>query len=465
MTDSQYTPIPQMQADLARLRATFDGGRTRPLDWRRAQLRAILRLLKEREGDIIAAIHADLRKGRLESWMAEIALIRKETQHALRNLRRWTARQRVPTPMSVQPGRSWLQPEPLGVVLCIASWNFPWQQSLQPMVGALAAGNCVMVKPSELSSNCAAAIARLLPEYLDPDAVAVVQGGPEETGALLECRFDHILYTGGGTVGRIVMQAAARHLTPVTLELGGKCPVIVNDDADIALAARRIVWAKAQNAGQICINADYVLVRAGCRDALVDALKAEFTRGYGADPQKSKDYGRIVNHRHFDRLHALLSEGRIVHGSRHDREDLYLEPTIVLDPPEDGALMRDEIFGPLLPIVEWRDEDDLARLLNRHEKPLALYVFSEGREFQDRMLDRFSAGMVAINDLMMFAAVPELPFGGVGGSGMGAYGGHRGFLCFTHMKPVLRRGSRMDVAARYAPYSRIKERLMRLALR
>ncbi|MBU2956077.1 aldehyde dehydrogenase family protein [Paracoccus sp. 1_MG-2023] len=465
MTDSQFTPIPQMQAEVARLRAAFDSGRTRPLEWRRAQLQAILRLLKEREGDIIAAIHADLRKGRLESWMAEIALIRTEAKHALRHLKSWTARRRVRTPIAAQPGRSWVQPEPLGVVLCIASWNFPWQQTLQPMVGALAAGNCVLVKPSELSSHCAAAIARLLPEYLDPEAVAVVQGGPEETGALLECRFDHILYTGGASVGRIVMRAAAQHLTPVTLEMGGKCPVIVDRTADIALAARRIVWAKGQNAGQICINADYVLVHRDRAAALTGALAAEFRRAYGADPQMSKDYGRIVNERHFDRLQALLSQGRIVQGGRTDRGDLYIEPTIVADVPGDAPLMQDEIFGPILPIVEWQDEDDLAMQLKAHGKPLALYVFSRDQGFQDRALDRFPAGMVAINDLMMFAIVPGLPFGGVGGSGMGAYGGQQGFRCFSHMKPVLRRGSRMDIAARYAPYSGLKERIMRLALR
>lgn len=458
-----FTPSDRIAAEVARLRATFDSGKTRSLDWRRAQLQGIVRLIDEQEEAIIAAVQADLRKSRIEAYLAEIGLLRAEAKFALKNLKKWARPRKVRTPMMVQPGKSWLQPEPLGVILDIASWNFPWQQSLQPVIGMLAAGNCVMVKPSELSVNCAREIARLLPQYIDPDAISVVQGGPAETGAILEQKFDHIIYTGGGNVGRIVMTAAARHLTPVTLEMGGKCPVIVDQTADIDLTARRIVWAKAQNAGQICINADYLMVHASRKEALIAALKREFARQLGEDPQKSNDYARIINDRHFDRLAALLEQGRVVIGGRHDRDDLYIEPTVIEGATPDSDLMTGEIFGPILPVMTWQDEAEIYAHLTPRDKPLALYVFSKDRGFQKRMVEKTSAGMMAINEMLLFAVVPELPFGGVGASGMGSYSGTQGFCTFSHFKPVLRRGGFMDLAARYAPYDAKKERLMRMA--
>lgn len=460
---NEFTPADQIDSDIARLRTTFASGKTKSLKWRKAQLKGIIRLINEQEDAIIAAIQADLRKSRVEAFIAEIAAIKKEAQYALKNLKSWTKKKKVKTPMLAQPGKSWLQPEPLGVVLCITAWNFPWHQSLTPMVGAFAAGNCVLVKPSELCSHSAALIAKLYPQYLDPDAVAIVQGGPEETQALLGNKFDHIIYTGGGAVARIVMTAAAKHLTPVTLELGGKSPAIVDTSADIPTTARRLVWGKFQCAGQICITADYVFVHKSKKAELIAALKAEITKGLGADPQKSNDYARIINARHHDRLTALLSEGRIVHGGGHDKADLYIEPTIVEDVPQDGKLMSDEIFGPILPIVEWEKEEDIYAWMAARDKPLALYVFADDKGFQSRVVDRISAGNVAINDLMLFVVVPELPFGGVGASGMGSYTGTQGFCTFSHFKPVLKRGKRMDLDARYVPYNSKKEKIMRLA--
>ena len=460
---NEFTPADQIDSNIARLRSTFASGKTKSLKWRKAQLKGIIRLINEQEDAIIAAIQADLRKSRVEAFIAEIAAIKKEAQYALKNLKSWTKKKKVKTPMLAQPGKSWLQPEPLGVVLCITAWNFPWHQSLTPMVGAFAAGNCVLVKPSELCSHSAALIAKLYPQYLDPDAVAIVQGGPEETQALLGNKFDHIIYTGGGAVARIVMTAAAKHLTPVTLELGGKSPAIVDTSADIPTTARRLVWGKFQCAGQICITADYVFVHKSKKAELIAALKAEITKGLGADPQKSNDYARIINARHHDRLTALLSEGRIVHGGGHDKADLYIEPTIVEDVPQDGKLMSDEIFGPILPIVEWEKEEDIYAWMAARDKPLALYVFADDKGFQSRVVDRISAGNVAINDLMLFVVVPELPFGGVGASGMGSYTGTQGFCTFSHFKPVLKRGKRMDLDARYVPYNSKKEKIMRLA--
>lgn len=464
-TLAEYTTQAAIDAALSRLRQCHDSGRTRSADWRRDQLRGLLRLVDAEEPALLAALHADLRKGRVEARLTEIAPLRDTIRHALRNLSRWMRPRRARSPVLVWPARSRILPEPLGVVLNISAWNYPVFLSLAPMAGMLAAGNCVMLKPSELAGESARTLARLLPQYLDPDAVAVLQGGPAETGAILERRFDHILYTGNGRVGRIVMAAAARHLTPVTLELGGRNPVIVDQSADIALAARRIAWAKLTCAGQICITADHVLVHESRKDALVEALRAQFTAMLGPDPQQSADYARIVNPRHFDRLTALLGQGRILHGGRHDRSDLYLEPTLIdrLDP--DAPILQDEVFGPLLPIQTWQDEADLIAGLRQRDKPLALYVFAQDRAFADRILASTSAGNVAINDLIMFMAVQDLPFGGVGASGMGAYKGQRGFETFSHLKPVIRRGGWLDLPARYPPYDRAKERLLRLVWR
>lgn len=462
---AEFTPADQMQTDIARLRTTFASGKTKSIKWRKAQIKGIIRLIEEQENAIIDAIHADLRKSRVEAFVAEIAAIKKEAQYALKNLKKWTAKRKVKTPMLAQPGKSWLQPEPLGVVLCMTAWNFPWHQSLTPMIGAFAAGNCVLVKPSELCRNSAALIAKLYPQYLDSDAVAVVQGGPDESQALLKNKFDRIIYTGSGTVGKLVMEAAAKHLTPVTLELGGKSPAIVDKSADIKMTARRLVWGKFQCAGQICITADYVFVHKSKKAELVAALKAAIAEGLGNDPQNSPDYARIINERHHDRLTALLSEGTVVHGGKHDKSDLYIEPTIVENAPADSKLMSDEIFGPILPIVEWETEEDIYAWLAARDKPLALYIFADDKGFQNRVLDNTTAGNVAINDLMLFVVVPELPFGGVGASGMGSYTGTQGFCTFSHFKPVLKRGKRMDLDARYVPYNPKKEKIMRLAWR
>lgn len=454
-------PADSNAAVVTRLRAAFDGGRTRSLDWRRAQLQGLRRMLKQEEAAIVAALHTDLRKPASETWATEIASVLDEIGYALRHLGRWSARRRVRTPVLALPGRSWLMPEPLGVVLNIAAWNYPVHEGLTPMVGALAAGNCVVLKPSELAPASAAMLADLLVRYLDPDCVAVVQGGPQETGALLEQRFDHILYTGSGRVGRIIAQAAARHLTPITLELGGKSPAIVDAGANIGLTARRIAWGKWQNAGQICIAPDYVLAHDSIRDRLIAALQSEVARMFGADPQTSDSYGRIVNARHFDRLAGYLGDGATAFGGQSDRDDLFIAPTVLRDVPEDAPVMSDEIFGPILPVLGWSTPEQAARFVTARDKPLALYLFSDDAGFTDAMLGAISAGNVCINDVLMFMVCPNLPFGGVGASGTGSYSGKAGFDTFTHWKPVLKRGWAFDFAARYPPYTPARDRLMR----
>lgn len=445
---------------IAQLRATFASGRTRTAEWRRRQLDGLARMMVEQEAALAAALHQDLRKPLQEAWIAELAFVRGEARYAAKQLGRWMAPRRVRTPMVAQPGTSRLVPEPLGVVLVIGAWNYPVQLALAPMIGALAAGNCVLLKPSEVAQATSAALARLLPEYLDPEAVAVVEGGVDETTALLRQRFDHILYTGNGAVGRIVMAAAAKHLTPVTLELGGKSPCIVTRSADLDAAARRIAWGKWFNAGQTCIAPDYLLVDRGLGTTLAERLRAEVKRMYGDDPKRSPDYGRIVNERHARRVAGYLGAGRVAFGGEVDLEQRYVAPTVLLDVPADAPVMTDEIFGPVLPILEVDGLDAAIAHVGGREKPLALYVFGSKDE-AEAIVARTAAGQVCVNDTMMFHAVRELPFGGVGESGMGCYTGSHGFRTFSHLKPVLRRGLMLDLDARYPPYSAKKLSLLK----
>jgi aldehyde dehydrogenase (NAD+) len=452
---------PDPFADLvAGLRATFQSGRTRPLEWRRRQLHGIARMMQERETELVAALVEDLRKPLQEAWMAELSFVQGEASYASRQLSRWAAPRRVRTPLVGQPGRSEILPEPLGVGLIIGAWNYPIQGTLGPLVGALAAGCCAIVKPSEVSAATSHAIARLLPLYVEPDAVAVVEGGVDETGALLQQRFDRIVYTGNGTVGRIVMAAAAKHLTPVTLELGGKSPCIVTRRADLESAARRIAWGKWLNAGQTCIAPDYLLVEQGLGPTLVERLRAQVAKMYGENPQRSPDFARIVNARHLRRIARYLEAGRVAFGGEIDPDDRYVAPTVMLDVPPDAPAMTEEIFGPVLPIVEVPDLDAAIRWVVEREKPLALYVFGSADE-GDEVVARTSAGQVCVNDTMMFMAVPGLPFGGVGAAGTGSYTGPHGFETFSHAKPVMRRGRMLDLDARYPPYTAGKLRLLR----
>ncbi len=459
---------------LARLRATAATGRTRSADWRRAQLDALGALMKEREADLSRALYSDLRKPPVEAWTSEIGFTAAEVAHATKHLRRWMRPRLVRTPLALQPGSSRIVPEPLGVTLIVAPWNYPLQLALSPLVGALAAGNCAVVKPSELAPNTSQALADLLPLYLDPDAVAVVQGGVPETTALLEQRWDKIFYTGNGRVGRIVMTAAAKHLTPVTLELGGKSPCIVDAEVDMAVAARRIAWGKFLNAGQTCVAPDYILVQRDRENELVEAL-GEAVRGlFGDTPRESRDYARIVSNRHFDRLAGMIGAGNggshggadgntgtIVIGGDTDPTDRYIAPTVLTGVSADAPVMREEIFGPILPVLSYDDLDTAIRFVNKGDKPLALYLFSKSAKTQRRVLAETSSGGVAINDTVLQLASPNLPFGGVGESGMGAYHGRFGFEAFSHLRSVLRKPTWLDLALRYPPYTAGKFKWLR----
>jgi aldehyde dehydrogenase (NAD+) len=463
-TPSAVPGRPSVEEVVALARRTFDAGVTKPREWRVAQLQALRRLLVEHEDEIAQALHSDLGKSPTESWVTETGFVVAEIDHALRNLRSWLAPRRVRVPLSLVPGRAKVVREPLGVVLVIAPWNYPVQLCLAPLVGVLAAGNAAVLKPSELAPATSRVLARLVPALLDRDAVHVVEGGVPETTALLEERFDHIFYTGNGAVGRIVLEAAARHLTPVTLELGGKSPTYVSDDADLPVAARRIVWGKFTNAGQTCVAPDYVLGSRATLEALKPLLVEAIRETFGDDPAESPDYGRIVDARHFERLTGLIDPVQVVTGGRSDVASRYLEPTVVevRDPGDPAAaIMRDEIFGPVLPLVEVAGLDAAVDFVNGRDKPLALYVFTASDEVRRRFVRDTSSGALGFNVPLAHLSVHGLPFGGVGASGMGAYHGERSIELFSHAKPVLSLPTRPDTTAVVRPpFTDLKRRLI-----
>jgi aldehyde dehydrogenase (NAD+) len=480
---------------IGRQRAYFHTGATRPLGYRRAQLQKLHDALVTHETVLLAALQADLRKSTYEAYTTELGLVLSEVRHALRCLPAWMRPQRRPTPLLAWPARGFIQPEPYGVALIMGPWNYPLQLLLSPLVGALAAGNCVVLKPSEFAPRTVATIAQLIGATFAEEYVAVVQGERDVAEALLRERFDSIFFTGSTKVGRAVMTAAARHLTPITLELGGKCPCLVCADAPLDITARRIVWGKFMNAGQTCVAPDFVLADRRVRVSLVEAMKRAIRQFYGDDPQKSEDYGRIVNRKHLDRLTSYLAgtfdsraaadvsrrhngrqqnaptdvggyklsagrteretrgpaTGRIVHGGQHDASDLYLAPTILTGVAADAPVMREEIFGPILPVLEFDKLDDALALLHDRPTPLALYLFTKDRATQERVLTATRSGGVCLNDTITHMIGKDLPFGGLGESGLGAYHGQASFDCFTHRRSVLRRSLAFDPKLRYPP--------------
>jgi len=456
-----HTDPSTIPAVVERLRAAFEGGHTRPLEWRRSQLQALERMLAERGDALVEALRADLGKPTLEAWATDVGAVRQEAALARKRLARWTRPEKVPTPLQVRPARSRIVREPLGVVLIIAPWNYPVQLLLAPLVGAIAAGNAAVLKPSEVTPHTSAALARAVADYLDPEAIAVVEGGVPETQALLAERFDHIFYTGNSRVGRIVMEAAAKHLTPVTLELGGKSPCIVDADVDLEVAARRIAWGKFLNAGQTCVAPDYLLVHEDREAELVAALERTVREFYGDDPRASADYARIVSPRHHERLAKLLEGLDVAFGGQVDPESRYIAPTVVRNVAGDSPLMREEIFGPILPVLRVPDVESAVEFVRQGEKPLALYVFTRNTEVEDAVVRGTSSGGVCVNGTLWHLANPAMPFGGVGESGMGAYHGHHTFETFSHRKPVLTKGWRFEPRVMYPPYSRFKTALIK----
>jgi aldehyde dehydrogenase (NAD+) len=447
------------QDRLDQLRKTVDEGVHRSLSWRHAQLEGLLRFVSDHEEAMLDALKADLGRCAPEARLADVLMVRSELKLIRRNLRRWLQPHHVRTSLAARPANSWLQQEPFGLALILGTWNYPFQQILLPLAGALAAGNAAVVKLPELATQSASLMATHLPQYVDPAAVIVFTGGPETAARLLAQRFDKIFYTGSSRVGRIVMKAAADDLTPVTLELGGKNPALVAPDAPLEVTARRIAWGRFINAGQICVAPDYVLVPEPLRLAFIESLGRAILRFYGPDPQVSTSYGRIVNQQHFSRLVALMGEGRIAIGGNHDAADRYVAPTVLTDLPAGAAVMQEEIFGPLLPVVGYQTMEQAAAFIRKRPKPLALYLFTRDRSLQSRILRDTSSGSVVVNDVVVNQIVPGLPFGGVGNSGMGSFHGRYTFDAFSRSKAVMRRSLWPDPDLRYPPFSKKKDRL------
>ncbi len=462
------TSLPEAGAvppsDIAdQLREAFSTQLTRPLAWRRQQLAQLVRLLRQEAPALTQAMAADLGKPETEAWLTDVAGVRRDIEGIIRHLATWSAPRPVPVPWTLQPGRAQVVPEPLGVVLVIAPWNYPVRCSVLPVAFAIAAGNAVALKPSELAPATSAALARLLPGYLGPEALAVVEGGPEVAQELLRSRWDHIFFTGSNRVGRLVMAAAARHATPVTLELGGKNPAIVERSADIASAARRVAWGKFLNAGQTCVAPDYVLADRRVQQQFLSEVTKQVARFYGPAPQASADFGRIVNDAHMRRLADLLERTKadIVAGGSSDPANRYLAPTILANVAWDDPVMAEEIFGPILPVLAYDHLDEALSQVNDRDKPLALYLYTRDQAVAERVVAATSSGSVCVNHNAVQLGVPGLPFGGVGQSGMGRYHGRAGFDTFSNPKSVLRRPARWEVPLVYPPYSHAKRWLLR----
>ncbi|GLU01070.1 hypothetical protein SLE2022_183960 [Rubroshorea leprosula] len=452
------------------LRANFAAGKTRSYNWRVAQLKSMIKMMEDHEPEILTALRDDLSKPELESSIYEIALLKNSCVLALKELKQWMMPEKAKASLTTFPSSAETLSEPLGVVLIISAWNFPFLLSLDPVVGAIAAGNAIVLKPSEIAPATSSLLVRLAGQYLDSSCIRVVEGAVPETSALLDQKWDKILYTGNGRIGRIVMAATAKHLTPVVLELGGKCPVIVDSGINLRVTARRIIMGKwGCNNGQACISPDYIITTKDYTPKLVDALKHELEQFYGKNPLESKDLSRIVNSNHFARLTKLLDDdtvsGKIVHGGARDKTNLKIAPTILLDVPRDSLIMNEEIFGPLLPIITVDKVEDSFNVINSSgTKPLAAYLFSNNKKLKEQFVVTVSAGGLVVNDTAVHLAVHSLPFGGVGESGMGAYHGKFSFDTFSHRKAVLYRSFAGDAPLRYPPYTSKKIRLMKAFL-
>lgn len=440
----------------------FSTHRTRDTGFRKAQLRKLKRLILEHESLFYEAIYKDFRKSRFDTFTTELSVILKDIDYYLRHLDRLSRPKKVATNLVNLPGKSRIYPEPLGVVLVIGAWNYPYQLSLCPLIAAMAAGNCCIVKPSELPAATMKVMAQLINGHFDREYIYVAEGGVPETTGLLQCRFDKIFFTGSPKVGQIVYEAAARLLVPVVLELGGKSPAIVSRHADIDTAARRIVWGKYLNAGQTCVAPDYVVVEAAVRQELTDALKKHMAAfDYKAD---APHYTAIINDANFDRLTGLLEGAAIAEGGAYDRERRYIAPAILEPVQWEDDIMQQEIFGPLLPVLTFNDFDGLLARMQEQEKPLAAYLFSNDTTEQEHFLTKFSFGGGCINDVIMHLTNDRLPFGGIGRSGIGSYHGPFGFDSFSHHKAVLKKGLWGEPSLKYPPYTQKKYKWIRRLL-
>lgn len=467
---SNAAHIAKIEETVARQRAFFQTGATRPVAVRIAALKRLKKEIQSRETILLEALRADLHKSPFEGYMAELGMCLDELGYLAKHVAEWSQPQRRPTPLAQFKAKSYELAEPYGVVLVMSPWNYPYLLSLDPLFGAVAAGNCVILKPSAYAPNTSHAMAELIAAVFNPDWVTVIEGGREQNAALLEQRFDSIFFTGSVDVGKLVMEKASRHLTPVTLELGGKSPVIVDETANIPLTARRIAFGKLLNAGQTCVAPDYCLVHRKVKDQLVEELKKQFQKMLGENPLSNDNFVRIINRKHYNRLQGLLEGEEILCGGSH-RDDPssdsgWIAPTLVADTLEAVSKpMGEEIFGPILPIIPYDGLDQVIHFINRREKPLALYLFTRSKKTKARILHSCSFGGGCINDTIIHLATHHMGFGGVGCSGMGSYHGKRSFDTFSHYRSIVDKATWMDLSMRYHPYTRFHEVLIRKFLR
>ncbi|WP_019850085.1 aldehyde dehydrogenase [Desulfitobacterium sp. PCE1] len=437
---------------LEKQRLYFAGGETLKRDFRKKQLLVLQKAVQESETAIMTALQKDLNKSSFEGYATEIGIVLEELRFMLKNLDRFTRPRRVRTPLAHFLSTSTVYQEPYGVVLIMSPWNYPFQLTMAPLIGAIAAGNCALVKPSAYSPHTSAVIQKIIGECFDERYVAVVEGGREVNQALLEERFDYIFFTGSVAIGKLVMGAAARHLTPVTLELGGKSPCIVDETAHLALAGRRIAWGKYLNAGQTCVAPDYVLVHKSKKEALIEEIRKSIRQFYGEEPHHNRDYPKIINEKHFDRLLGLMNSGIVAAGGRFNRETRQIEPTVLDAVAWDSPVMQEEIFGPILPVLEFEEVSEVIGLVNARPKPLALYLFTTSAAHEEEVLSRISFGGGCINDTVVHLATSHMAFGGVGESGMGGYHGEASIRTFSHSKSILKKSNLLDVPLRYPPF-------------
>lgn len=449
-----YSEIIKSQLDF------FNTNATKDTNFRIKQLKKLIKVLKDNEDLLDEAIYKDFKKSSFENYETELSLVYHEINLAIKKLKSWSKRKSVRTNMANMPGKSYIIAEPLGVTLTIGAWNYPYQLAFAPVVAAISAGNTAILKPSELSLNSSNAMAKIINENFESNYFHVIEGGIEETTNLLKLKFDKIFYTGSTNVGKIIMKAAAEHLTPVTLELGGKSPSIVFKDANIKITAQRLVWAKFLNGGQTCVAPDYILAEKGVKAKLIEEIKTQIKNIYGGNPMDSDAFVRIISPRHYNRLVDLIDSKKVIIGGDSNKEELYISPTVLDNISFEDDIMQEEIFGPILPIIEFEDLSWAIKMIKERPKPLALYIFSSSNKSINRILHEVSFGGGGVNEAIMHLANSNLPFGGVGESGMGNYHGKAGFDSFTHYKSILSKSTVVELPIKYPPYSDWKRSVM-----
>lgn len=461
--NSRQNPIMDL-LDITSLKDFFAQGNTKPIPFRKTQLKLLLSLLNQYESRLVDALYADLGKSPFEAYATEIGLLKEEIKRHLRQLKNWSKPEKVLTPITSFPASSYIESVPYGVSLIISPWNYPVQLTLLPLVGAMSAGNCALIKPSEYTPHTARVLDELINKNFNPNYLRLVQGDAKTSQQLLKQPFDFIFFTGSTQVGKVIQKAAAEQLIPTVLELGGKSPCIVDQSANIKQAARRIMWGKTINAGQTCIAPDYLLVHESIKEQLTEALQQAVKEFFGSQPLKNKEYPKIIQQPQYERLKNLLEEGTTIWGGTYDDESLKIEPTLISLPDTNYTLMQEEIFGPILPVLSFKNTSEALEIIHKNPKPLAMYIFSKRKSFVNEIKDNVLCGGITINDTLMQFTNANLPFGGAGPSGIGAYHGKHSFITFSHQRAVMKRGTWLDIPLRYPPFGN-KLKLIKMILK